>query len=75
LIVRRSRRLGALFDRECNEATMYHLLVASVALLILAVGAATSIATTQALQDWAVSGLDARTGTGERLGVAPGSRP
>lgn len=54
---------------------MYHLLVASMALLILAVGTATSIATTKALQDWAVSGLDAWTSTGERLGVARESRP
>jgi hypothetical protein len=54
---------------------MYHLLVAGMTFLILAVGTATSIATTKALQDWAVSGLDGRTSTGERFGVAPESRP
>ena len=50
---------------------MNYLLAASLPLLILALGTATSIATTKALQDWAVARLDVRASTGELLAVAP----
>jgi hypothetical protein len=40
-------------------------------LLILALGTAASIATTKALQDWAVATLDVRTSTGDPLAGAP----
>lgn len=50
---------------------MNYLLAASLPLLIFAFGAAMSIATTKALQGWAVAALDARTGTGDLLAVAP----
>jgi hypothetical protein len=50
---------------------MYHLLAASLVLLIFALGTGTSIVTTKALQDWAASALDVRTGTGEQVGMAP----
>ena len=46
---------------------MNYLLAAS---LIVAIGTATSIATTKALQDWAVARLDVR-GTGDPLAIAP----
>jgi hypothetical protein len=50
---------------------MNYLLTASLPLLILAFGAVTSIATTKALQDWAVAKLDVRTSTGDLLAAAP----
>ena len=50
---------------------MKHLLAASLPLLIFALGAAASIATTKALQDWATATLDARTSTGDPLAVTP----
>lgn len=50
---------------------MTYLLSASLPLLIFAFGTATSIATTKALQHWAVATLDARTSTGNLLAVAP----
>ena len=54
---------------------MNYLLAASLSLLIFALGTAASIATTKALQDWAVARLDARTSAGNPLGnplaVAP----
>jgi hypothetical protein len=50
---------------------MNYLVAASLPLLIFALGTAASIATTKALQDWAVATLDARTGTGDPLAVAP----
>jgi hypothetical protein len=50
---------------------MNYLLAASLPLLIFALGTAASIATTKALQDWAVATLDARTGMGDPLAVAP----
>jgi hypothetical protein len=40
-------------------------------LLVLAFGTAMSIATTKALQDWAVAKADIRTSTGDLLAVAP----
>ena len=49
---------------------MNYLLAASLPLLIFALGTATSIATTKALQDWAVARLDVRASTGELLAVA-----
>jgi hypothetical protein len=50
---------------------MYHLLAASLVLLIFVLGTATSIVTTKALQDWAASALDVRTSTGEQIGMTP----
>jgi hypothetical protein len=50
---------------------MNYLLAASLPLLIFAFGAATSIATTKALQGWAVATLDVRASTGDLLAVAP----
>ena len=50
---------------------MNYLLAASLPLLIFALGTAASIATTKALQDWAVATLDARTSTADLLAVAP----
>lgn len=50
---------------------MYYLLAASLPLLIFALGTAASIATTKALQDWAVARLDVRTSAGNLLAVAP----
>jgi hypothetical protein len=50
---------------------MNYLLAASLPLLIFAFGTATSIATTKALQGWAVAKLDVRTSTGDPLAVAP----
>jgi hypothetical protein len=50
---------------------MNYLLAASLPLLIFALGTAASIATTKALQDWAVVKLDDRTSTGDPLAVAP----
>jgi hypothetical protein len=50
---------------------MNYLLAASLPLLIFAFGTAASIATTKALQDWAVATSDVRTGTGDPLAVAP----
>jgi hypothetical protein len=50
---------------------MNYLLAASLSLLIFAFGTATSIATTKALQGWAVATLDVRTSTGDLLAVAP----
>ena len=49
---------------------MNYLLAASLPLLIIAFGTATSIATTKALQGWAVATLDVRTSTGDVLAVA-----
>jgi len=46
---------------------MNYLLAASLPLLIFALGTATSIATTKALQDWAVARLDVRASTGDLL--------
>ncbi len=51
---------------------MNYLLAASLPLLIFAFGTATSIATTRALQGWAVATLDARPGRGDLLAIAPG---
>ena len=51
---------------------MNYLFAASLPLLIFAFGAATSIATTKALQNWAVATLDVRASTGDLLAVAPG---
>ena len=50
---------------------MNYLLAASLPLLIFAFGTATSIATTRALQDWAVARLDVRASTGDPLALAP----
>ena len=50
---------------------MNYLLMASLPLLAFAFGTATSIATTKALQDWAVARLDIRTSTGDLLAAAP----
>ena len=50
---------------------MNYLLAASLPLLIFAFGAATAIATTKALQDWAVATFDVRTSTADPLAVAP----
>ena len=50
---------------------MNYLLAASLPLLIAVFGTATSIATTKALQDWAVARLDGRASTGDPLAVAP----
>jgi hypothetical protein len=50
---------------------MNYLLAASLPLLIFAFGTATSIATTRALQDWAVARLDVQASTGDPLAVAP----
>ena len=50
---------------------MNYLLAASLPLLIFAFGAAMSIATTRALQDWAVATSGVRTSTGDLLAVAP----
>lgn len=50
---------------------MNYLLAASLPLLIFAFGTAASIATTKALQDWAVATLDIRPSTGDALAVAP----
>lgn len=51
---------------------MNYLLAASLPLLLVAFGTATSIATTKALQDWAaVARLDVRASTGNPLAVAP----
>ena len=50
---------------------MNYLLAASLPLLIVAFGTATSIATAKALQDWAVARLDVRAGPGDPLAVAP----
>jgi hypothetical protein len=50
---------------------MNYLLAASLPLLIFAFGTATSIATTKALQNWAVARLDVRASTGDPLAVAP----
>jgi hypothetical protein len=52
---------------------MNYLLAASLPLVIFAFGTATSIATTKALQDWAVATADVRSSTGDLLAVA--SRP
>jgi hypothetical protein len=49
---------------------MNYLVAASLPLLIFAFGTATSIATTKALQDWAVGRLDVRTSTGDLPAVA-----
>ena len=50
---------------------MNYLLMASLPLLAFAFGTATSIATTKALQDWAVARLDVRTtSTGDLLAAA-----
>lgn len=51
---------------------MNYLLAASLPLLVLALGTATSIATTKAVQDWAVARLDVRTSAGELRAVVPG---
>jgi hypothetical protein len=51
---------------------MNYLLAASLPLLIFAFGAVTSIATTKALQNWAIAMLDVRTSTDNLLAVAPG---
>ena len=48
---------------------MYNFLAASVALLIFALGAATSIATINALQGWAVSAADAARRGAEVMGT------
>jgi hypothetical protein len=50
---------------------MNYLLAASLPLLILAFGTAASVATTKALQDWAVATLDVRTSPADPLAVAP----
>jgi hypothetical protein len=50
---------------------MHYLLAIGLAVLIFTFGTATSIATTKALQNWAISVLDARTGAGDLLAVAP----
>jgi len=50
---------------------MNYLLAASLPLLIVALGTATSIATIKALQDWAVARLDVRATTGDPLAAAP----
>ena len=50
---------------------MNYLLAASLPLLIFAFGTAASIATTKALQDWAVATLDVRTSAADPLAVAP----
>jgi hypothetical protein len=50
---------------------MNYLLAASLPLLIFAFGTATSIATTKALQDWAVARLDVGASAGDLLAVAP----
>ena len=50
---------------------MNYLLAAGLPLLIFALGTATSIATTNALQDWAVARLDVRASMGDLLAVAP----
>jgi len=50
---------------------MNYLLAASLPLLIFAFGTATSIVTTEALQDWSVATLDVRTSPGDLLAVAP----
>ena len=50
---------------------MNYLLAATMPLLIFAFGTATSIATTRALQDWAVARLDVRASTGDPLALAP----
>ena len=50
---------------------MNYILAASLPLLILAFGTATTIATTTALQDWAIATLDVRTSMGDLLAVAP----
>lgn len=50
---------------------MNYLVTASLTLLVFAFGTATSIATTKALQDWAVAKLEVRTGTGNLLAAAP----
>ena len=50
---------------------MNYLLAASLPLLIFAFGTATSIATTKALQNWAIAKLDVRTSTGDLLAAAP----
>ena len=50
---------------------MNYLLAACLPLLIFALGTATSIGTTKALQDWAVAKLDVGASTGDRPAVAP----
>ena len=50
---------------------MNYLLTASLPLLVFAFGTATAIATTKALQDWAVAKLNVRTSTGDLLATAP----
>ena len=50
---------------------MNYLLAASLPLLIFAFGTVTSIATTKALQDWAVARLDVQASKGDLLAVAP----
>lgn len=50
---------------------MNYLLAASLPLLIFAFGAATSIATTKALQDWSVATSDVRISTGDLLAATP----
>jgi hypothetical protein len=50
---------------------MHCILATGLAVLIFTFGTVTSIATTKALQNWAISVLDARTGAGDLLAVAP----
>jgi hypothetical protein len=50
---------------------MNYLLAASLPLLIIAFGTATSITTIKALQDWAVARPEVRASTGEPLAVVP----
>lgn len=50
---------------------MNYLLAASLPLLIFAFGTAASVATTKALQDWAVATLDVRISPADPLAVAP----
>jgi hypothetical protein len=69
------RLVWRLFNGTFREATMYHLLATGLAVLIFAFGTATSIATTKALQNWAISALDTRTGVDDLLGLAPRPMP
>jgi hypothetical protein len=50
---------------------MHCILATGLAVLIFTFGTATSIATTKALQNWAISALDNRTGAGDLLAVVP----
>jgi hypothetical protein len=61
--------VGRVLEDTLGEATMQHLLAASLIFLIFGFGTAASLGTAKALQDWAASNFDAN-GTAYRGDIA-----